>query len=256
MLPLFTRFLGALMSRLFNENSGAVSRRAMPRYRVCKPLYMNSMFGSNDSKPLHTISTLGLNDCELKFVKSDAELIRKPISYTELTQKRAYFRPGQDTVYLNSEPNEIVRFLSIARADELETRNIRSLAIPLPCFDTLVHRLLGYEAPFLGGLVELILITNENSEYLDFNTGLLVAGGMSFAPQSIEERMRSRQQKDPQMRFPVVKVMTDSMLKEYVEGKEASPRPAKRRAPPWANPRPAKERSLPWASNSQGARDR
>ncbi|KFY67705.1 hypothetical protein V496_01441 [Pseudogymnoascus sp. VKM F-4515 (FW-2607)] len=37
------------------------------------------------------------------------------------------------------------------------------------------------------------------------------------------------------MRFPVVKVMTESMLVAYVEGKRASPRPAKRRALPWAS---------------------
>lgn len=174
----------------------------------------------------------------------------KPISYDELTEKRAYFRPGQDTVSLNSETHEIIRFLSCARANELETRNIKSLAIPLPCFDTLAHRLLGYEAPFLCGLVELILIANENTLYLDPNTRMLVPRGISVAPQYIKEQMRSRQRKDPQMRFPVVKVMTESMLEAYVEGKEASPRPAKRRTTPWASQRPAKGRSLPWARNS------
>lgn len=59
--------------------------------------------------------------------------------------------------------------------------------------------------------------------------------GMSVAPQYIKEQVRSRQQKNPQMRFPVVKVMTESMLVAYVEGKRASPRPAKRRALPWAS---------------------
>ncbi|KAL5347581.1 hypothetical protein ACLOAV_006989 [Pseudogymnoascus australis] len=171
----------------------------------------------------------------------DANQIMKPISYPELTQTRAYFRPDQDTVSLDSEANDIIRFLGNARADELETRNIKSLAIPLLCFDTLARRLLGYEAPFLCGLVELILVTSENSEYLDFNTR-----GMSVAPRYIKEQMRSRQQKDPQMRFPVVKVMTKSMLEAYVEGKKASPRPAKRRSLPWASPspRPAKRRTL------------
>lgn len=135
-------------------------------------------------------------------------------------------------------------FLGDARADELETRNIKSLAIPLLCFDPLARRLLGYEAPFLCRLVELILVTSENSQYLDSNTR-----GMSVALRYIEEQMRSRQQKDPQMRFPVVKVMTESMLEAYVEGKKASPRPAKRGGLPWASPspRPAKRRSVPWA---------
>ncbi|OBT59909.1 hypothetical protein VE03_10671, partial [Pseudogymnoascus sp. 23342-1-I1] len=143
----------------------------------------------------------------------------KHISHADITKKRAYFRPGQDTVYLSSGRNKIIDFLGSAREGEVETGSIKSLAIPLSCFESLAPKLLGHEAPFFGGLVELILITDKYNGNLDSNIEvMLAASGISVAPQNIEQQMESQQQKVPQM--PVVKVMTESMLEAYVHGME------------------------------------
>lgn len=41
-------------------------------------------------------------------------LITKRIPHAELAQSRANFRPGQDTVYLSSETDDVIRFLGLA----------------------------------------------------------------------------------------------------------------------------------------------
>jgi hypothetical protein len=79
----------------------------------------------------------------------------------------------------------------------------------------------------------LILITNENIRYHNNNNlGLLVPCDISVASQYIKKQIRLWQQKDPQIQFLVVKVMTESMLKAYVKGKKASLRLAKQKTLP------------------------
>jgi hypothetical protein len=54
--------------------------------------------------------------------------------------------------------------LTHARADELETTNIQSLAVGFGCYEQAPFRVLGLDAPFFSGLRELIVVAKEVAE--------------------------------------------------------------------------------------------
>lgn len=71
-------------------------------------------------------------------------------------------------------------------------------------------RLLGYGDGFFSGLKELIVVVEENDE------GELIRRDISVAPKFIQEQIKDYKQESPDIKFPVVKVMMEAMLVNYV----------------------------------------
>ena len=140
------------------------------------------------------------------------EAKRRIVPHSDITHTGVRFRPACDTIYLRSDCYAFWSILTDAEATELKTENIQSLAIHYGTFEQMPFRLLGYDTPLFGGLRELIIIVEEHDE------GELIRRNISVSPGVIQEQIERYQQELPHIRFPNVKVMTEAMLVEYVEG--------------------------------------
>lgn len=138
-------------------------------------------------------------------------LIERLVSLVEIARQGIRFQPNHDTIYFLTAGSDVWGILAEARADEFRTANIKSLAIRYGVFEQLAHLLLGFYAPSWSGLRELIVIVAE----IDGQTSTI---DISAAPEVIRQQVESYQEKDPQIRFPVVRVMTEAMLVDYIEG--------------------------------------
>jgi hypothetical protein len=61
----------------------------------------------------------------------------------------------------------------------------------------------------------LIVVAEEDDEALRIQ---VERAGISMARRGIEDQIRRYKEESPEVRFPAVKVMTEAMLIEYVEG--------------------------------------
>jgi 2EXR family len=135
--------------------------------------------------------------------------IVRPVPHAERTCAGVRFRPACDTIYLANAGYGIFQMLTHARADELETTNIQSLAVDFGCYEQVTFRLLGLDAPFLGGLKELVVIAEEDAEAE--RIGVLDAG-VSRCREAVAAQVARLRVKHPRVRFPVVAVMTQAIL--------------------------------------------
>jgi hypothetical protein len=133
----------------------------------------------------------------------------------EITSPGFRFRPAYDTVLLKGDHFGIWEILNSAESTELKADNIQSLAIPFETFEEIAFERIGNEAQLFTGLKELIVIAREDDEA--GRIGRLTSG-ISRAEVDIPGEILWGKEEYPDIRFLAVKVMTEAMLVEYVEG--------------------------------------
>jgi hypothetical protein len=128
----------------------------------------------------------------------------------EITSPGFRFRPAYDTVLLKGDPWGVFEFFSNEDSPELKVDNIQSLAIPFHTFDDIAFESMRIEAQLLTGLKELIVIAREDDEAGRIRQ---LRSGISRAEVDIPQEIPWGEEE-----FLAVKVMTEAILFEYVEG--------------------------------------
>lgn len=101
--------------------------------------------------------------------------------------------------------------LADAEPLQLLTHNIQHLAIDLANFERVPRLLLGCHPPFFSSLKELIVLAEEDDQAAQMKDE---GSGISAAQHMIPRLVHYHQKETPNIRFPVVKVMTEAMLLE------------------------------------------
>jgi hypothetical protein len=143
----------------------------------------------------------------------------RPVPHAEKTWAGVRFEPACDTIYLANAGYSIFQMLTHARADELETTNIQSLAVDFGCYEQVTFRLLGLDAPFFGGLRELIVVVKEDPEAERIR---VLDARVSRCREAVAGQVASLRAKHPGVGFPVVTVMTQAMLLQSMALTEGS----------------------------------
>ena len=125
----------------------------------------------------------------------------RPVPHAERTWAGVLFQPACDTIYLANAGYSIFQMLIHGRADELKTTNIQSLAVDFGCYEQVPFRLLGLDAPFFGGLRELIVVAKEDAD-----------AGVSRCREAVAAQVARLRAKHSGVEFPVVTVVTLAML--------------------------------------------
>jgi hypothetical protein len=135
----------------------------------------------------------------------------RPVQHADRTWTGVCFQSACDTIYLRRAGFGIWEILTSARAEELETGNIRSLAVSFECYEMMPRWFLGLHAPFFSGLTELIIVAEEDAEAERIR---VPRAGVSACRKSMADVVRRVRAGHPSARVPTVKVMTDAMLNQ------------------------------------------
>jgi hypothetical protein len=134
----------------------------------------------------------------------------RPVPHAERTWAGVRFQPVCDTIYLAEAGYSIFQMLTYARADELETTNIQSLAVDFGCYEQVpFRRLLGLDAPFFGGLRELIVVAKKDAEAERIP---VLDAGVSRCREAVAGQVARLRAEHPGVELPVVTVVTQAML--------------------------------------------
>ncbi|KAF4635174.1 hypothetical protein G7Y89_g2933 [Cudoniella acicularis] len=106
---------------------------------------------------------------------SPTGLVRSPISADGVHHRGTAFCPARDTIYLSGNKYYAGYVLTEIRGTELQTKNVRSLAMTRSVFDTVKKKLFNNSLPLFEGLEELFIVASSEQECDELETAFFIS---------------------------------------------------------------------------------